>query len=229
MVRSLNHQGDKFHRRSICDVSVYVQTIGLERRREDYGAITGRSHYVDDLKPSPERPPALHMVVVRSPYAHAEITSIRFDKTRSLPGVIAAFEGAALVSGMPTFDVIPVPGLKKPERRPLAVGRVRYVGDPVAVILAESLYAAEDARDLVEVDYKLLPVLTDPQAALEPDAPLLYDEFSSNIAFSQESGGGDIRAAFENADRTLSQLIVNQRLAPASLEPRACMFDFDPS
>src|SRR6266566_2113546 len=62
------------------NVSVYLQTNGLERRREDYGAITGRSHYVDDLKPSPERPPALHMVVVRSPYAHAEITSIRFDK-----------------------------------------------------------------------------------------------------------------------------------------------------
>jgi carbon-monoxide dehydrogenase large subunit len=169
------------------------------------------------------------MVVVRSPYAHAEITNIRFDKVRSLPGVIAVFEGAALVSGMPTFDVIPVPGLKKPERRPLAVGRVRYVGDPVAVILAENLYAAEDARDLVEVDYTLLPVLTDPQAALEPGAPLLYDEFGSNIAFSQESGGGDIQAAFENADHTLCQLIVNQRLAPGSLEPRACMFDFDSS
>ncbi|HEY6408122.1 MAG TPA: xanthine dehydrogenase family protein molybdopterin-binding subunit, partial [Ktedonobacteraceae bacterium] len=210
-------------------MSEHLQTTGLERRREDYGPITGLSQYVDDLRQPPGRPPALHMVVVRSPYAHAEITGTHFDKARSLPGVIAVFEGAELVSGMPTLATIPVPGLRKPERRPMAVGRVRYVGDPVAVILAESFYAAEDARDLVEVDYALLPVVTDPEAALEPGAPLLYDEFDSNMAFSQASSDGDIQAAFANADRTLRLRVVNQRLAPSSLEPRACMFDFDPS
>jgi len=92
------------------------------------------------------------MMVVRSLYAHANITSIQLDTARAHPGVIAAFAGEELVNGMPTLSTIPVPGLKKPERRPLAVGRVRYVRDPVAVLLAESLSVAEDARELVEVE-----------------------------------------------------------------------------
>ena len=210
-------------------MSNHLQTSGLQRRREDYGPITGLSHYVDDLKPPSGRSPALHMLVVRSPYAHARIKSIQLDLARSQPGVIAAFQGAELVSGMPTLDTIPLPGLRKPERRPLAVGRARYIGDPVAVILAENLYAAEDARDLVDVEYEPLPAIVDPEAALEPGAPLLYDELDSNIAFVQQTGGGDIQAAFEKADRVTRLRVVNQRLAPSSLEPRACMFDFDPS
>ncbi len=116
-----------------------------------------------------------------------------------------------------------------PERRPLAVGKVRYVGDPVAVILAESQYLAEDARDLVDIEYELLPAVTDVEAAIEPNAPLLYAELGSNIAFVQKSGGGDIQAAFAQADRTVRLRLVNQRLAPSSLEPRACLFDFDAS
>src|SRR5437588_4656472 len=207
----------------------HVQTSGLERRREDYGLITGLSHYVDDLRPPVGRPAALYMIVVRSPYAHAAIKHIQLDAARSLPGAIAAFEGTELVSDMPSFDTIPLPGLRKPERRPLAVDYVRYVGDPVAVIVAETLSSAEDARDLVDVEYDLLPVVTDPEAALEPGAPLLYDELGSNIAFSLESEHGDIQAAFNNADRIVRLRIVNQRLAPSSLEPRACLFDFDPS
>src|SRR5438128_4327319 len=205
----------------------HIQTA-VERRREDYGSLTGRSHYVDDLRSAPGRPPALHMMVVRSPYPHATITSIQLDAARAQPGVIAAHTGAELVNGMPTLSTIPVPGLKKPERRPMAVGRVRYVGDPVAILLAESLSVAEDARELVEVDYEALPAVTDPEIALEPGAPLLYEEYGSNVAFIQESGGGDIGAVFEQADRIVRLRLVNQRLAPSSLEPRACFFDFDP-
>jgi aerobic carbon-monoxide dehydrogenase large subunit len=207
----------------------YFQTPGLERRREDYGLIKGLSHFVDDLKSPAGRPPVLYMVVVRSPYAHANITGMQFDTARALPGVIAVFEGAELVSGMPTLDTIPIAGLRKPERRPLAVGRVRYVGDAVAVVLAESLRVALDARDMVEVEYEPMPVVVDPEAALESGAPLLYEEFNSNIAFSQESHWGDIGAAFEQADRVVSLRVVNQRVAPSSLEPRACMFDLDPT
>jgi carbon-monoxide dehydrogenase large subunit len=206
-----------------------AQTSESGRRREDYNAITGHSHYVDDLRPAPGRPPALYMVVVRSPYAHARINSIQLDAARSLPGVIAAFAGEDLVRGMPTLGTMPIPGLKKPERRPLAVDRVHYMGDPVAVILAENLYIAEDARDLVEVDYEPLPAVTDLEAAIEPDAPLLYDELGSNIALSQQSTWGDVQAAFAQADHVVSLRLVNQRLAPSSLEPRACMFDFDTS
>ncbi len=202
---------------------------GLERRREDVKLITGTSHYVDDLRPPAGRPAALHLAVVRSPYAHAEIKNIQLEAARALPGVVAAFAGAELVSGMRTIDTIPAPGLKKPERRPLALGRVRYVGDPVAVVLAENLSVALDARDLVAVDYTPLPAVVDPEAALAPNAPLLYDELGSNVAFRSQSGGGDIAAAFANADHVVRLRLVNQRLAPGSLEPRACMFDFDPA
>ncbi len=208
----------------------HAQTVGAERRRrEDYTSITGQSLYVDDIKALPGHLPALHMVVVRSPYAHAAITAIQLAAAKALPGVVAAFAAAELVSTMPTLEIIPMPGLKIPIRRPLAVDRARYMGDPVAVIVAENLAIAEDARDLVDIDYTILPVVIDPEAALAPDAPRLYDELDSNIAFSQHSGGGDIQAAFEQADRIIRLRLINQRLAPSSLEPRACLFDFDPS
>ncbi|HEY7354863.1 MAG TPA: xanthine dehydrogenase family protein molybdopterin-binding subunit, partial [Ktedonobacterales bacterium] len=131
--------------------------------------------------------------------------------------------------GMRTIDAIMVPGLKKPERRPLALGHVRYVGDPVAIVLAENRYIAEDALDLIEIDYEPLPTVTDPEAALAPDAPLLYEEFGSNVAFVTPASGGDIQAAFGQADHIVRLRLVNQRLAPSSLEPRACLFDFDPA
>ncbi len=207
----------------------HSRKTGLERRREDSTAITGRSLYVDDIKELPGHSPALHMVVVRSPYAHAEIGTIQLADALALPGVVAAFTGAELVSTLPTLESIPLPGLHNPQRRPLAIGRARYVGDPVAVIVAESLAIAEDARDLVDIDYDLLPVVIDPEAALAPDAPRLYDELDSNIAFSQKSSGGDIEAAFAQADHIIRLRLVNQRLAPSSLEPRACLFDFDPA
>ncbi len=200
---------------------------GLERRKEDYGLITGQSHYVDDLRPPPGRPSALHMAVVRSIYAHAKIEHINLDAARALPGVVAAFEGAELVRSMPTFDSIPVPNLKDPELRPLAVDRARYVGDPIAVVVAENAYTAMDASDLVEVEYTVLPAVTELEAALAPDAPLLYDQFGSNVAFHSRSSGGNIQEAFERADHTFQMRLVNQRLAPSSLESRACMFDFD--
>ena len=202
---------------------------GLERRTEDYRLITGHAFYVDDLRPPEGRPATLHMAVVRSPYAHAELKNIRMDAVKVLPGVVAVFAGEELVSDMRPMDTIPLPGLKKPERRPLALGRVRYAGDPVAIVLAESSFIAEDARELVEVDYEPLPSVTDPEAALAAGAPLLYDVFGTNMAFQSQSGKGDIAAAFASADHTIKLRLVNQRVAPSSLEPRACMFDYDPT
>ena len=206
-----------------------TQTTDLTRRREDYSLITGQGHFVDDLRPPPHRPSALHMLVIRSPYAHAEIKHIQLAAARSHPGVRAALSGAELVADMPTLDTMPLPGLHKPERRPMAVDRVRYVGDPIAVVLADNLYVAEDARDLVEVDYEPLAAVVAPEAALEPDAPLLYKELGSNLAFSQIVSWGDISHTFDSADAILRLRVVNQRLAPSSLEPRACLFDFDPA
>ncbi|MDQ6660984.1 MAG: xanthine dehydrogenase family protein molybdopterin-binding subunit [Chloroflexota bacterium] len=201
---------------------------GLERRKEDYELITGQGYYVDDLKSPREHLPVLLMVMVRSPYAHARIKDINLEAARALPGVVAALSGAELVKGMPTLELITaLPGLKIPERRPLALDRVRYVGDPVAVVLAENRYIAEDARDLVEVDYEELPAVIDPEAALAPDAPLLYEELGSNIAIQLPGGGGDIQAAFMQADQIVHLRVVNQRVSPGSLEGRACLFDFD--
>jgi aerobic carbon-monoxide dehydrogenase large subunit len=201
---------------------------GLERRKEDYELITGQGRYVDDLKAPRERPAALHMVVVRSPYAHAQIKDISLEAARALPGVVAALSAAELVRDMPTLELITsLPGLRVPERRPLATGRARYIGDPVAVVLAENRYIAQDASDLVEVDYDVLPAVADPEAALAPDAPLLYEELGSNIAIQIPSGGGDIQAAFEQADLVVRLRLVNQRVSPGSLEGRACLFDFD--
>ncbi len=204
-----------------------LQQNTSERRREDYRSLIGQAHYVDDIRPEPGRPATLHMLVVRSPYAHAKITNIQLNAAQAYPGVIGAFTGAELVKGMPTLTTIPVPGLRKPDRRPLAVERVRYVGDPVAVILAESLPIAEDAREQVDIDYEVLPSVTDPEKALDADAPRLYDEYDSNTAFVHETNGGNLAEAFQQADHVVRLRLVNQRLAPSSLEPRACFFDYD--
>jgi carbon-monoxide dehydrogenase large subunit len=201
---------------------------GLERRLEDYKLITGLGNYVDDLQPASGRPLALYMSVVRSPYAHAEIKHIQLEPARALPGVIAALEGAELVSDMPILDAIPVPGLKKPPRHPMALQRVRYVGDPVVIVLAENPYIARDARDLVEVDYDSLPATSDPEAALAPGAPLLYEELGTNVAYHTHVGT-DNSPVFDQADHIVRLRLVNQRLMPGSIEPRASMFDFDPT
>lgn len=93
-----------------------VHAAGFERHREGHAPITGRSHFVDDLRSPTGRPPALHMLVVRSPYAHAAITGINLDVAREVPGVVAAFDGAELVQDMRALDSMPLPGLNKPER-----------------------------------------------------------------------------------------------------------------
>jgi carbon-monoxide dehydrogenase large subunit len=201
-----------------------------EGRREDYPLITGRGQYVDDVRLGAGRPAVVQMVVVRSPYAHAEVRAINLEEARALPGVVAALAASELVEALPSIEPIPIPRkLNKPVRKALALQRVRYVGDPVAVIAAESLTLAQDARELVEVDYEPLPAVADPEAALAADAPLLYEEFGSNVAFDTLVGGGDIEAAFAQAEHTTRLRVVNQRVAPSSLEPRACLFDFDPA
>ncbi|HLJ82212.1 MAG TPA: xanthine dehydrogenase family protein molybdopterin-binding subunit [Ktedonobacterales bacterium] len=200
---------------------------GFERRREDERLITGRGQFVDDLRPPEGRPAPLLMAVVRSPYAHARIGAIGTDRASALPGVVAVHEGRALVEHLPPLAGAPTPGMKHVERRPLAVDTARYVGDPVAVVLAESPYAAADARLLVEIEYDPLPAVTDPEEALRPGAPILYPELGTNEVYRAPTSGGDIESAFARASGTVSLRLVNQRLAASPLEPRACMFDFD--
>ncbi|GCF09670.1 xanthine dehydrogenase family protein molybdopterin-binding subunit [Dictyobacter arantiisoli] len=205
---------------------------GLERRSEDYPLITGRGAYVDDIRLAPERPAIVQMAVVRSPHAHARIGTIDLEAARTVTGVVAAYTGAELVRDLPALVPLihsDAKDVKLPERRPLAVDKVRYAGDPVAVVLAETAYAARDGRDQVHVDYEPLPAVIDPVRALEPDAPLLYEEMGRNLIQQTVTQGGDLSAAFAQSTHTLQLRLENQRLAPSSMEPRGCLFDYDAS
>src|SRR5262245_53949864 len=139
------------------------------KRVEDPRLIQGLATYVDDIT----LPGMLHMVVLRSPYAHAKINGIRTDAARALSGVKGVFTGADLNA---QCGLVPCAGLapeqKAPKHTCLASDRVYFVGHPVAVVVASDRYIGRDAVDLIEVDYEPLPVVTDPQAALAPDSPL---------------------------------------------------------
>ncbi len=209
-------------------MSTTKQPAEIRRRLEDRDLLTGAARFVDDIRLS-GRPPILHAVFVRSLYAHALIRAIDLEEARRQPGVVAAFSGEELAGSLPPIFSVPMPGLKRPEKRALAVERARYVGDPLAVIVAESAASAADALDLVEVDYEPLPAVSDPEAALAADAPLLYPEFGTNVACEVPLKAGNVEEIFAHASHVTRLRLENQRLAPSSLENRACLFDFDPT
>src|SRR5438876_2069322 len=194
------------------------------KRTEDPRLIQGITHYTDDLK----LPRMLYCALVRSPYAHAEIRGIRTDAARAVSGVAGVFtaEDTASLGMVPC--AIQMPDLKVPKHPVLATDRVRYVGEPVAAVVADDLYAARDAAELVEVDYEPLPVVTDMQKALSNDTPYVHDEFRSNKAFTHTLKNGDIGAAFKKADRVVKQRMLNQRLAPIAMETRAVLAEYLP-
>src|SRR5438105_270577 len=169
----------------------------------------------------------LHCVLVRSPHAHAELRAIRTEAARALPGVVGIFTGQDVTGVGNVPCAIQMPDLKIPKHPMLALGRVRYVGEPVAAVVAEDLYIARDAAELVEVDYEPLPAVTDIEKALG-GAPYIYDEYKSNQAFTHTLKNGDVDAAFKKADRVIKQRMVNQRLAPIAMEPRAVMAEYLP-
>ena len=177
------------------------------RRREDPRLITGRATYTDDLT----LPGMLHAAILRSPHAHARIRSIDVAAARALPGVEAVFTGADLqgkVGNVACAWLIPNSSLCLPEHPPLAIDRVRYVGDGVAVVVAADRATARDALDLIEVDYELLPAVTDVEKAIEQGAPLLHESAPGNVAFTWRVGGGDADKAFAEAEVVVKERIV---------------------
>src|SRR5436190_5734577 len=152
------------------------------KRREDPRLITGQSTYVDDIK----IPGMLHMAVVRSPYGHARINSINTDAARKHPGVVAVYLAEDLKGAVGNIPIAaPLPGNISNgmgHRGPLADGKVRFYGDPVAVVIADDRYTARDASDLIEVDYEPLPAVINLEEAMQPGATLLYEEFGTNVA-----------------------------------------------
>jgi carbon-monoxide dehydrogenase large subunit len=197
------------------------------KRREDPALVTGKGKYTDDISV----PGMLHAVIVRSPHGHAKINNVDTSAAARSKGVVAAYTAVELeASGTP--GAIPtawlLPDLKTPVHTLFATDRVRYVGHPVAVVIAESIHAAHDAVSLVEVDYEPLPAVVDPKAATADGAPQLYDEAPGNIAFDWELGDRDAtQTAFESAATTATLTLRNNRTLPHAIEPRAALAQWD--
>ena len=187
--------------------------LGTEVRRvEDPDLVRGRGTFVDNLKFEG----ACYVAFVRSPFAHALISSIDTSEAAAAPGVIAVYTAADLdLDALPMFlEVNP-----QAKRHALAVDRVRFAGEPVAAVVAESAVAAADALELVDVDYDPLPAAVDPERALEPDAPVQFPEIGSNIGAGERDEAG--AEALEGADVVVRARIENQRLAVAPMEGNA--------
>ena len=193
------------------------------RRREDPSLLTGEARYVADLVV----PGALHAVLVRSTVGHARIRSVDVEPARSMPGVVAVFTGADLEGewagplpcGWPVTD-----DMKSPAHLPLAVGKVNYVGDAVAVVLARSEYEATDAAEAVVVDYEPLPAVVDIEDAAS-DRVVIHEDLGTNRSYTWNLSPDPaaVEQAFANAAHTVSGRYVQQRLIPSPMEPRGVL------
>ncbi len=195
------------------------------RRKEDGRFLRGQARYVDDLK----LPGMLHLVVVRSPHPHARVLDIRADAARTAPGVVAVFTGRDLEGKLGQYALAGVEGTRV-EQVPhpvLATDRVRYVGEPVAAVVAETRAAAEDAVALVEVDYDPLPPVVDPEASLT-GAVRLHEQLPDNVLFRWEGKGGDPDGEFARAERVVRQKFRIPRLAAVPMETRGAVATYDP-
>ncbi|PKB78525.1 MAG: carbon monoxide dehydrogenase [SAR202 cluster bacterium Io17-Chloro-G9] len=192
------------------------------RRREDPRLITGQAGYTDDIKLQGMS----FAAIKRSPHAHARVRSVDTSAARSAPGVLAVFTGAdtdGVLNPIPCAWVVPESDVKAVAHPALAKDVVRYVGDGVAVVVAESRYQAEDALDLINVDYEPLPAVVNPEAALQAGAPQLHEDAPNNQAFHWVAAGGDTDSAFASAEVTVRDTIIQQKLIPNTIEPRSAV------
>ena len=203
------------------------------RRKEDKRFVTGKGNYTDDIN----LPNQLYAYIVRSPYASARINAIDSRAAKAAPGVVAVFTGADMaadtVGSLPcgwqihSRDGSP---MVEPPHPPLVPDQVRHVGDQVAVIVAESLYQAKDAAELLEIDYTELPVVTATPRAVAENAPQVWEQAPGNLCFDWEIGDqAAVAAAFANARHIAKIDLVNNRLIPNAMEPRAYIGDYNPA
>src|SRR5262245_10223588 len=194
-------------------------------RLEDERLLRGGSRYVSDLIVTSK---ALRVAVLRSPYAHARILAVDASKACARPAVIAAITADDLTSicdlpcdwAAPGMDVLP-------QQPVLARDRVRYVGEPVAALVAETEHAAVDALAAINVTYERLPSVADQEAAMEKAAPRLHDAVPGNVAFRFARAGGNVARAFADASIVIRRRLTNSRATAAPLEGRAVLSDFD--
>ena len=200
---------------------VVGQGIGASvERKEDGKLLQGQAQWVDNM----QVPGMVYLAVVRSPYAHARITSVNVAPALAHADVVAAWSGADLADewqGSLPCAWIPTEDTNAPEHKPVSVDKVRHAGDAVAVIAAMTRGGAEDAAELVEVEYDPLPAVVDPEAALAEGAPLVHEEFGTNRCYTWTLEAGEVDRLFAEADVTVSERYRQNRLIPNAIEPRA--------
>jgi aerobic carbon-monoxide dehydrogenase large subunit len=206
-------------------------------RKEDYRLTTGRGRYIADIAV----PGMLHLVFVRSQVAHARIKRIDTSRAKAIPGVVAVITGDDIkdqIASLPQPVVVPNMPAKYPTHWPLAVGKVRFHGDALAAVVARDKYVAEDAAEAIEVDYKELPYVGDPEAALKPDSPIVHDGWDSNLIFEMTFTGGatpqehvrnegKVQEAFDSADVVVHNRFRCHRCGVTPMETRGalCLWD----
>ncbi len=196
-------------------------------RREDPKLITGQGRYLDDLS----MPGMLWMAVVRSTVAHGRILSIDLTAAKAMPGVVAAYTGEDLAGDYGAMPCVwPVTeDIKMSTHFPITKDKARYLGDGVAVLVAESREAAEDAAETVVVDYETLPAVTDLEAAIAPGAPVVHEELGTNNSFTWvHAGTGDAAATIASAPVTVKGRLSQPRLIPNAMEPRGALVQPSP-
>jgi carbon-monoxide dehydrogenase large subunit len=193
------------------------------RRKETERFITGAGRYVDDLLP----PGTLHVAFARSSSAHAKIKSIDVETARSMPGVRAVLTGKDIAQHVKPLRVGGSSVLRPVKLYPLAVDKVRYFGEPLVVVVAESRYLAEDAAEMIAVDCDLLPVVIDPEAAMEPGAPAVHDDAGSNIVYKYHFATDGIDKVFRDADVIVKERIRSHRITACPIEPRAYLASYN--
>jgi CO/xanthine dehydrogenase Mo-binding subunit len=187
-------------------------------RVEDPRFLRGEGRYIDDIK----LPGMAHAAIVRSPHAHARILAIRSEAAERLPGVIAVVTGRDLAD-----RVAPLPSFGGISQDLLAVDKVRHFGEAVAAVVAENRYIAEDACDLIEVDYEQLPVVLDPLEARKDGGPLVHETLGSNVAYERTFSFGEVAKAFAEADRTVEAKLYWPRSTGMPMETNGAIGDFD--
>src|SRR3984893_10279349 len=198
------------------------------RRKEDFRFLTGKGTYTDDIN----RPGQLQAYLLRSPHAHAEISGIDTANAKAAPGTPAVFTGADLqVGGLPCGWLVTSKDgspMIEPAHPLLAQGKVRHVGDPVAVVLAETLAQAKDAADLIDIGYKELPAVVASDEAIKSGKPQLFDAAPNNLCFDWHLGDkAAVDAAFARARHVTRLDLVNNRLVSNPMEPRAAIGEYD--
>jgi carbon-monoxide dehydrogenase large subunit len=198
------------------------------RRREDPKLMTGDGNFLDDIR----LPGMAYAAVLRSAVAHARIRGIDISRAESMPGVIRVFTGEDLKDVNPLPCAWQAAGVDNNVATPriLALEEVHQVGDPIAVIVAESVYQANDALEAIEVDFEELPAVVDSKEAIKPGAPLLHEQAPNNIVMHWTCGtdAETVDRALAEAELRINQSLVNQRLIPTAIEPRGSIGRYDP-